>query len=162
MISVEKYNSGDFKSMTDVHSGLWLMNLDKTPYHLGFSTRGKYFSLKFNSKDFSLSTNDILDKVNRLNLKVMFIPLMVNYAPERVEKAFEKFTSCLVDGCSCIQPILDLIELSGENWVLFDLLDALEQAGQLEKGYVLNAPSDFQFVEYTHKEVEENLLSAQV
>jgi hypothetical protein len=161
MVNVKNVSQEEFLATVNCRAGIWLNDVGVKPYHLGFSAHQRYFSLKFRSKDVNLNVESVLQKLAFKNKKAVFIPLMVDYSLEHAQKSFNKFQSCLIDECSCIEPILELVRLTGDKWILFDLIMALEQAGQVDQAIGINIPSEFQLETYTYKEVEKNLCLAQ-
>ena len=160
MIDIQNIEKKELESLIAKVSGIWLVDINKTPYHLGFSTHGKFFSLRFKKKDFALDASEYLNLLEKKGIQILFIPMMMNYSLEKVKSVFTSYKGCLQNDCSCIEPILKVTELEGHNWILFDLLSALEQAGQLNSALGYNLPNGFQLTEYTIDSVKQNLLTA--
>lgn len=152
----------EFLEEVKVSTGIWIYDAGTTPYHLGFSVAGKYFSLRIRNKDQGVDVGKILQLLDKQKKSAVYFPLMVAFSEDYVQGVFERYTNCQVNNCSCIRPILDVLGLTEPNWVLFDLLDYLDVAGQMESilGYRL-PESSVELIPYQYEDVQMNLKALQ-
>ena len=94
---------------------------------------------------------------------MVFIPLNVAVSREHVMRIYSRFVNCRVDECSCIRPILSIFGMeTHKRWVLNDLLEDLDQAGQLSDAFAFNLTTlDFELEIYDYDVVEANLIQHQ-
>jgi hypothetical protein len=149
-----------FLDLVSDQSGLWLIDLEKQPYHLGISTKGRYHSLRFRTKDDNLECETLFTLLRKKKLSIGFIPLNIYLSENHISEAFSTYTSCQENSCSCIRPILDIFDQQGDKKTIFDLLDYFIESGQVDQAYVVNEENqDVDLQMYTYEIVQDNLLN---
>jgi hypothetical protein len=149
-------------SSKDLSKGLflWIWQPDKLPPHLGISKDGLYFSLLYERKQESLSIESQMEIINRKKLSMIWQEITSESAD--FSQIFSSYISCAIDSSSCIQPILDGLNIKTKGGVLFDLLDELEKSDSLGKEIHLNLPENFKGIKkYNRSEVEIHLFKYQ-
>jgi len=121
---------------------LWIWYADKIPPHLGISTRGSYFSLKYNGKDAALKTDKPLKVIHDRRIPVLFICLDVSLTLESVLSVFDSFDKASSQGYTCLDPIQKSLHYDGFKTVC-DLLDELKKDGKIKSVSGLNLPEDY-------------------
>jgi hypothetical protein len=153
----------ELKSTKELSEGLfiWIWQAHKLPPHLGISQNGKYYSLLYDRKQVALTLDAQMEIVRRKKLSMIWQE--ITSESKDLTEVFSGYTSCSTDNSSCIQPILDGLEIKKKGGVLFDLLLELSKNETLGKTLCLNLPEDFKGIKkYTRKEVEIYLFKLQV
>ena len=150
--------------MTKQQSVLWLLDLNHTPYHLGISSAGKFFSLRAHTKDEGKDVVLLLKQLSKKNISLGFIPLMNQLSENHIASVFSSYHSCLKDETSCLKPVLKALDvpegMGYENWTLFELVDYLEEIGQNPELYVYPQNTTFnELMPYSYSDVQANLRS---
>jgi len=137
---------------------LWIWNPDLKSPHLGVSLHGNYTSMQLQSKQENVSIKSVLGLVQRKKNKLLFIELKENVSEESIQKAFSPYVGCLQSNCSCSKPIFDLLGISKENGLLFDILKVMEENNKMMHMYQLNLADDFRGIpDYSYADVQLNL-----
>jgi|TARA_R110000737_G_scaffold182215_1_gene205547 hypothetical protein len=153
-----KFNFKDrveINSTKDLSEGLfiWIWQAHKLPPHLGISQNGKYYSLLYDRKQVALSIESQMEIIRRKKLSMIWQE--ITSESKDLSDIFTNYTSCASDNSSCIQPILDGLEIKKKGGVLFDLLSDLSNHDTLGKALCLNLPYDFKGIKkYNRREVE--------
>lgn len=117
----------------DVHLNyLWVLHADKIPPHVGVSSHGKYFSLKYNGKDENLSLEHVIQLIERKSIKSLAIRLNNDYSLEQLNNVFLEFDKTVPNETTCLAPIERLLERPKFEKLVF-LLNDLESLGELGK-----------------------------
>ncbi len=88
---------------------IWIFNADKIPPHIGFSTNGKYFSLKVSGKDENIDTNTIFELISRKRIPTIFIQLNQTITIEALSEAYSQFDKAIAGKTTCLTPIKNLV-----------------------------------------------------
>ena len=162
MFELSKIKGNELASANYLQNGLflWVWHPENTPPHIGISTEGKYFSLQLEKLQFGLNVQRLIELVDRKKTSLFWLEIFEDSMT--IEKYFKDYQSCVMNNCSCLQPILDIFEIQKNGAILFDLIDHLESKNSLGKLMHKYLPENFTALKrYTRQDVENHLLSLQ-
>lgn len=119
---------------------IWVFHADKIPPHIGFSVAHTFFSLKVSGKDEGLTTNHVLELIQRKKIPALLIQLTDIYSLEDVKAAYDLFECAVFGSVTCLNPIRNLLD-QPEATQLSDLLNRVEANIRLVSG--LNLPDNY-------------------
>jgi hypothetical protein len=136
---------------------LWIWNPQLKPPHIGISTKGKYFSLRFHKVERSIEVEQITQKIYRSKIPLLLLAVQQDILINYVNQIFKKFSSCSENECSCLLPILQSLSIKNETFLLKDLINHLEENKNITQKIGLNLPLDWTDIPlYTAQDVREN------
>lgn len=150
----------DFTSRTDSFSGihLWIIHADKIPPHIGFSIDNHYFSLKANGKDNGISTESILQIIQKKKIGTVFIKLNGDLTFQETKLAFDKFDSAKGLNSSCLVPIRNVLKAPNSISKLSELLFFLETQNMIYSVFGLHLSNDYKGIKsYTTTEIQQRI-----
>lgn len=128
---------------------LWILNPHKKPPHLGISSHGKYFSLKFNGKDEHVNVLEFFKFTSTRNIPLIAIKLKQEVTLTQLTSAFQQFSKANSLSNSCLKPILMTLKINkGSIEKLTDLLIHLKDEQLIEKSYGSNIKPDFSGIRF--------------
>lgn len=150
----------DFSTQIDSFSGihLWIIHADKIPPHIGFSIDNHYFSLKANGKDNGISTDSILQIIQKKKIGTVFVKLNYDLTFYEVKAAFEKFESAKDLNSSCLVPIKNILNAPDSISKLSEMLHFLETQNTIYSTFGLHLSNDYKGIKsYTTTEIQQRI-----
>jgi hypothetical protein len=150
----------DFTSRIDSSSGinLWVIHADKIPPHIGFSIDNQYFSLKANGKDNGISTDSILQIIQKKKIGTVFVKLNFALTFEEIKSAFDEFESAKGLNSSCLVPIRNVLKAPNSISKLSELLYFLESQNMIYSVFGLHLNNDYKGIKsYTTTEIQQRI-----
>jgi hypothetical protein len=150
----------DFTSRIDSFSGinLWVIHADKIPPHIGFSIDNHYFSLKANGKDNGISTDSILQIIQKKKIGTVFVKLNFALTFEEIKSAFDEFESAKGLNSSCLVPIRNVLKAPNSISKLSELLYFLESQNMIYSVFGLHLNNDYKGIKsYTTTEIQQRI-----
>lgn len=131
-----------------------LINPDKIP-HLIFIENGAYFTLTYNACVIGKPFLPYLQKLKRLQKKIIFLKLKGEFTSTRNE--FNKFKSADTTNITCFVPIKNILKPDSNAEMIHELIPELyenqivDEASHLNMEDDLNFQNDFPLSVYTKK-----------
>jgi hypothetical protein len=150
----------DFTSRIDSLSGnhLWIIHADKIPPHIGFSIDNHYFSLKANGKDNGISTDSILQIIQKKKIATVFVKLNGKLTFQETKLAFDKFDCAKALNSSCLVPIRNVLNAPNSISKLSELLFYLETQNMIYSVFGLHLGNDYKGIKsYTTTEIQQRI-----
>ena len=150
----------DFSPRIDSFSGihLWIIHADKTPPHIGFSIDNHYFSLKANGKDNGISTDSILQIIQKKKIGTVFVKLNCDVTFQQTKLAFDVFDSAKGLNSSCLVPIRNVLKAPNLISKLSELLHFLETQNMIYSVFGLHLSNDYKGIKsYTTTEIQQRI-----
>jgi hypothetical protein len=150
----------DFSPRIDSFSGihLWIIHADKTPPHIGFSIDNHYFSLKANGKDNGISTDSILQIIQKKKIGTVFVKLNCDLIFQEKKLAFDAFDSAKGLNSSCLVPIRNVLKAPNSISKLSELLYFLETQNMIYSIFGLHLSNDYKGIKsYTTTEIQQRI-----
>lgn len=150
----------DFSPRIDSFSGihLWVIHADKTPPHIGFSIDNHYFSLKANGKDNGISTDSILQIIQKKKIGTVLVKLNSDTTFQETKLAFEKFDSAKGLNSSCLVPIRNVLKAPNSISKLSELLFFLETQHMIYSVFGLHLSNDYKGIKsYSTIEIQQRI-----
>lgn len=150
----------DFTSRIDSFSGihLWIIHADKIPPHIGFSIDNNYFSLKANGKDNGISTESILQIIQKKKIGTVFVKLNCELSFEEIKSAFDEFERAKDLNSSCLVPIRNVLKAPDSISKLSELLYFLETQNMIYSVFGLHLNNDYKGIKsYTTTEIQQRI-----
>ena len=138
-------------------SFLWIIHSNKIPPHIGFSAFDSYFSLKATGSDFNLPVNRVFNSLKAKKCEFILVEVVNDCALKQVQEAFEKYPTLSHHENTCLSPILNLFEISGQM-MLPDLLRILEKNQLISSIFAFNVTeSKLGIKQYSQSDIEERI-----
>ncbi|MBU3660633.1 MAG: hypothetical protein FGM14_12210 [Flavobacteriales bacterium] len=150
----------DFSPQIDSFSGihLWIIHADKIPPHIGFSIDNHYFSLKANGKDNGISTDSILQIIQKKKIGTVIVKLNFELTFQEVNEAFEKFESAKDLNSSCLVPIKNILNAPDSISKLSEMLHFLETQNTIYSTFGLHLSNEYKGIKsYTTSEIQQRI-----
>jgi hypothetical protein len=137
---------------------LWILHADKIPPHIGISTNGKYFSLKVNGKDEQLPVGKLLTTIQNKKISVVVIATSRTLGLDEIREKYLQFQKAEDLKNTCLTPIKELLTADANVSKLKDLLETLNNIGEIQQVYGLNLVSTYKGIPfYTTEEIRKRL-----
>lgn len=151
---VETFNRSTFPAQSEL---LWILYADKIPPHIGFSSNGKYYSLKVNGKDTAQDVEHLLSVINGKKIKTLVYQIHTDFEIS-IGKVFEKYDRAVSGKTTCLEPVKRYLSLEAET--IHDLLFELDKRSLILSVTGIHIDSSFNGIPYYEtKDIHEYLNS---
>ncbi len=131
----------EFAQIDSDKTYLWVFNADKTPPHIGISSKGKYFSLKSGGIDDGIGIDSIVSLIKQKSIPTLLIELAIPKLPE-INSFFDQYQSTVAYETTCLEPIKKILG-SGNEDTIHDLLSTLLGRDQVVAVLGKHLPNDY-------------------
>ena len=156
-----------------LNKGCWIavVNAERIPPHIGIIFNGRYCSLNIKGKEIDVEAAVLLRKTEILRIPAIFIKLIphpvfsIDFLHEHFKLELQKYEKVTMEN-TCFTPVKAFMQ---ENYLLkqeelgylFELFPILYREQMIDKAFGLHITrgneNTFQFVPYTHKNIEDKL-----
>lgn len=137
---------------------LWIFHASKIPPHIGISSNGQYFSLKFNGKDENLSVERLLKVVRTKKIETVIIELTTPISIEQIENQFSKFELAKPNEATCLTPITQLFDFETTDVILSELLEKIQENKSIHRVFGLHLKPEFSGISnYSRTDIQQRL-----
>lgn len=152
--SVVVFDKNTFPAQSEL---LWILYADKVPPHIGFSSNGKYYSLKVNGKDAAQDVEHLLSLINGKKIKTLVYQVRTD-SEISLGNVFEKYDRAVSGKTTCLEPVKGYLSLEAET--IHDLLIELQKRNLILSVTGLHLDTSFNGIpHYTTKDIHEYLNS---
>lgn len=137
---------------------LWIFHASKIPPHIGISSNGHYFSLKFNGKDKNLSVEHVLKVVRAKKIETVIIELNTPISIEQIENQFSKFDLAKPNEATCLTPITQFFDYKSTDVILSELLEKIQENKFIHQVFGLHLEAEFSGISnYSRTDIQQRL-----
>jgi hypothetical protein len=121
-------------------------------------THNHYFSLKANGKDNGISTDSILQIIQKKKIATVFVKLNGKLTFQETKLAFDKFDCAKALNSSCLVPIRNVLNAPNSISKLSELLFFLETQNMIYSVFGLHLGNDYKGIKsYTTTEIQQRI-----
>lgn len=143
--------------MTGQNMLLWIFHVDKIPPHVGISQQGIFFSLKSNGRD-ELLQDKLIQVIENKEIKGIVLNIKYNLNIDEIRNIFGAYECAYSSRISCLTPIKEVLDISGNVPKLSDLLVWLDTHEMLQGYHGFNVTeSELGILKYEVSDIDERL-----